>query len=406
MEQRTLTVSDLNEYVRLSLASDPMLQNIRLSGEISNFKRAASGHLYFSLKDEESRIDCVMFRTAAWGIRVTPRDGMRVVLTGSVSLYAQAGKYQFYATDMAEGGMGALYEAFERLKAKLQAEGLFDASKKKQLPLFPRGVGIVTSATGAVLHDICNVSARRNPGVQLYLQPAAVQGQGAAQEIVRALKKLDQDERIDVIIVGRGGGSLEELWAFNEEIVARAIYACRTPVVSAVGHETDFTIADFVSDVRAPTPSAAAELVIPRRDELLDVLSGLRAAMTHAQQLRFAALRAQLERQRLRLFAMQPAQRLKERRARLDALRQLLAERMEKKFGFQRLRLESLRNRLKALSPENVLERGYAMVMDENGTLIAGVQDVCADSSVRIRMRNGELGAVVTEVRNGGKKEA
>ena len=405
MEERILTVTDLNEYVRLTLAGDPMLQTIQLQGEISNFKRAVSGHLYFSLKDENSRIDCVMFRTAAYGLRCSPRDGMRVVLTGGVSLYTAAGKYQFYATGMREGGMGALYEAFERLKAKLQAEGLFDAAKKKPLPLLPRGVGIVTSATGAVVHDIQNVAGRRNPGVQLYLRPSAVQGTGAAAEIARGIAALDRDERIDVIIVGRGGGSLEELWAFNEEIVARAIYACKTPVVSAVGHETDFTIADFVSDVRAPTPSAAAELVVPRRDELLDTLDGLRDAMTRAQKTRVRTLRAELDKQRARLNALQPAARLRERRARLTALCAMLNVRAENALRMRRVHLAALEKRLVALSPQGVLQRGYALVTDERGNLAASAAGLRAGENISIRLRDGKIGARVTEGYNGGEEK-
>lgn len=406
MEQRTLTVTDLNEYVRLTLAGDPMLQNVRLSGEISNFKRATSGHLYFSLKDETARIDCVMFRSAAWNLAVQPRDGLRVVLTGSVSLYTQAGKYQFYATDMREGGMGALYEAFEKLKARLQAEGLFDASLKKPLPLLPKGVGIVTSATGAVLHDICQVSVRRNPGVQLYLCPAAVQGQGAASEIARALQRLDRDERVDVIIVGRGGGSLEELWAFNEEIVARAIFACKTPVVSAVGHETDFTIADFVADLRAPTPSAAAEMTVPRRDDLLETLDEMRMRMARAQALRLRFLRAELEKQRARLSALQPAARLKDRRARLSAIAAMLSVRTEHALKTRRMRLEALRQRLWALSPENVLERGFALVETREGKLLKSAQNAQENDRVRVLLRDGALRATVTEVEHGAQEKA
>lgn len=406
MEEGILSVTDLNEYVRLTLAGDPLLQSVRLQGEISNFKRAVSGHLYFSLKDEKSRIDCVMFRSAAYGLKCVPRDGMRVVLTGSVSLYSEAGKYQFYATGMREGGMGELYEAFERLKAKLQAEGLFDAAKKKPLPLLPKGVGVVTSATGAVIHDIQNVAGRRNPGVQLYLWPSAVQGQGAAAEIARGVAALDRDERIDVIIVGRGGGSLEELWAFNEEIVARAIYACKTPVVSAVGHETDFTIADFVSDVRTPTPSAAAELVVPRRDELLETLAELKASMTRAQTMRFSALRAEMDKQRARLQALQPAARLRERAARLDSLRTMLCLRTEHALKARRAQADALQKRLDALSPQSVLQRGYALVTDSGGRLAANADRLHVGEDILIRLRDGTIGARVTEGYDGGEEKA
>ena len=258
-ERMTLSVAQLNEYVRRTLASDVMLKNICITGEISNFKRHVSGHWYFTLKDEEAAISCVMFRQAAQTVRFQPENGMSVRLTGSVSLYVKTGSYQFYGERMEQEGLGELYLRFERLKQKLLAEGLFDPSLKKPLPLLPRGIGIVTSSTGAVVHDICTVTWRRNPAMPLYLCPVKVQGEGAAKEIAAAIRRLDRMPEAEVLIVGRGGGSMEDLWPFNEEIVARAIAACQTPVVSAVGHETDFTIADFAADMRAPTPSAAAK---------------------------------------------------------------------------------------------------------------------------------------------------
>ena len=262
-ERMTLSVAQLNEYVRRTLASDVMLKNICITGEISNFKRHVSGHWYFTLKDEEAAINCVMFRQAAQTVRFQPENGMSVRLTGSVSLYVKTGSYQFYGERMEQEGLGELYLRFERLKQKLLAEGLFDPAMKKPLPLLPRGVGIVTSSTGAVVHDICTVTWRRNPAMPLYLCPVKVQGEGAAREIAAAIRRLDRMPEAEVLIVGRGGGSMEDLWPFNEEIVARAIAACRTPVVSAVGHETDFTIADFAADVRAATPSAAAAGTLP-----------------------------------------------------------------------------------------------------------------------------------------------
>lgn len=299
-----LTVSQLNEYVRRSLASDPMLHGLCLRGELSNFKRHTSGHWYFTLKDEEAAINCAMFRQAAMGVRFRPENGQRVRLFGSVGLYARTGAYQFYADAMEPDGLGELYLRFEALKQKLAAEGLFDPSLKKPLPLLPRGVGIVTSRTGAVVHDIARVSWRRYPGMPLYLCPVKVQGEGAAAEIAAAIRLLDGFEGAEVIIVGRGGGSMEDLWAFNEEVVARAIARCHTPVVSAVGHETDVTIADFVADVRAPTPSAAAELAVPERGALLEaeqsLLRRMNAAFSHqlAQKgLRLAAAQKRLEAQ-------------------------------------------------------------------------------------------------------------
>ncbi len=358
-----VSVSQLNEYVRRTLASDPMLRSLSLRGEISNFKRhAPSGHLYFSLKDEGARIACVMFRQHAFDLRMEPRDGMRVVLEGSVSLYAQTGQYQFYAQSMRPDGVGDLYLRFEQLKAALQQEGLFDASLKKPLPLLPRTVGVVTSATGAAVRDIISVATRRNPGVRLLLCPASVQGEAAPGEIVRALRTLDALDSVDVIIVGRGGGSLEELWAFNEEAVARAIFACKKPVVSAVGHETDFTIADFVADLRAPTPSAAAERVVPSGEELSAALDGSALLLDQRMRARLQAWSARLAHAHAVLQAYGPARALERRREQLLHARTLLDAHMARALDARGEALRSARGRLDALSPKGVLARGYAYV--------------------------------------------
>lgn len=358
-----VSVSQLNEYVRRTLASDPMLRGLSLRGEISNFKRhTPSGHLYFSLKDEGARIACVMFRQHAFGLRMEPCDGMRVVLEGSVSLYAQTGQYQFYAESMRRDGVGDLYLRFEQLKATLEQEGLFDASLKKPIPLLPRTVGVVTSATGAAVRDIISVATRRNPGVHLLLCPASVQGEAAAGEIVKALRTLDALPSVDVIIVGRGGGSLEELWAFNEEAVARAIFACKKPVVSAVGHETDFTIADFVADLRAPTPSAAAERVVPSQEELRAVLEGCAALLEQRMDARMQALGARLMHARAVVQAYGPTRTLERRREQLLHMRTLLDARMIRALDARAQALQSVKGRLDALSPKGVLSRGYAYV--------------------------------------------
>lgn len=358
-----VSVSQLNEYVRRTLASDPMLRSLSLRGEISNFKRhAPSGHLYFSLKDEGARIACVMFRQHAFDLRMEPRDGMRVVLEGSVSLYAQTGQYQFYAQSMRPDGVGDLYLRFEQLKAALQQEGLFDASLKKPLPLLPRTVGVVTSATGAAVRDIISVATRRNPGVRLLLCPASVQGEAAPGEIVRALRTLDALDSVDVIIVGRGGGSLEELWAFNEEAVARAIFACKKPVVSAVGHETDFTIADFVADLRAPTPSAAAERVVPSGEELSAALDGSALLLDQRMRARLQGWSTRMAHAYAVIQAYGPARTLERRREQLLHARTLLDTHMARACKAREEALRSARGRLDALSPKGVLARGYAYV--------------------------------------------
>ena len=363
----TLTVSDLNEYVRRSLAGDPMLKDLRLRGEISNFKRHVSGHLYFSLKDEQARIQCVMFRQDASRLTFSPADGMRVELKGSVSLYTAAGSYQFYAAGMTPDGLGALYQRFEELKRQLMAEGLFDAGRKRPLPLLPRMIGVVTARTGAVIHDIARVAGRRNPGVQLVLRPAQVQGAGAAEDIARGIRALSALPGVDVIIIGRGGGSLEDLWAFNEEVVVRAIVACPVPVISAVGHETDVTLSDFAADVRAATPSAAAELAVQERSQLTDQLLSLRARALKAVMDALNTRRAALSQAETRLVRLHPVARLKELKSRDALLAAALTAAMRTRCGELRAALGQRGARLEALGPRAVLKRGYVIARDESG---------------------------------------
>ena len=399
-----LSVGELNEYVRRSLAADPMLQHKRLKGEISNFKRHTSGHWYFSLKDDAARINCVMFRQYNLAVRLVPRDGMQVVLTGSVSLYPRDGTYQFYAEGMKEDGLGDLFVRFEQLKAKLQKEGLFDASRKRPLPLLPDKVGIVTSRTGAVISDICQVSWRRHPKMDLVLYPAQVQGEGAAEDIVRGIETLGRTPGISVIIVGRGGGSMEDLWAFNEEIVARAIMACPVPVVSAVGHETDFTIADFVADVRASTPSAAAEMAVPSLKDLLYTLSQLEARLLRG------ADKTVLEKQERLLQAQNRLQGLHPRAQVLSALHSsdLLAGRLQNAMRTALMLWESrftaAKAKLFALGPMQVLKRGYALAFKE-GVPVAGAKSVAPGDRLRVVFSDGQVMAQALETKEGNPFE-
>ncbi len=364
-----LTVEELNEYVRKSLAGDPMLRNLSLRGEISNFKRHVSGHLYFTLKDESSAIQCAMFRTAAVGLTFRPADGMKVILRGSVGLYVKTGSYQFYADGMEEEGLGDIHLRMEALKKKLQAEGLFDAALKKPLPLLPRGVGIATSKTGAVIHDITRVGWRRHPGIPFYLYPVKVQGAGAAREIAAAVEALDRLDAVDVIIVARGGGSLEDLWPFNEEVLARAIFACGKPVVSAVGHETDFSISDFVADLRAPTPSAAAELVVPRRDQLLLQIEKIQTRMRRACEMTLSEHAAALSDLAARIARQTPEKQLGMMEERVRGLAQRIALLYRQAVGEKARRLSELSLRLTAASPMATLKRGYAIVRRGKRTL-------------------------------------
>ena len=421
-----LDVSTLNEYVHRSLEADPMLRGLRLRGEISNFRPTSSGHWYFTLKDDRSRISCVMFRSSAARVSFRPQDGMAVILAGRVSLYEATGAYQFYADSMRPEGVGSLYQQFEALKAKLAAEGLFDQNRKRPLPYRPRKIAVVTSRTGAVLHDICRVSRERDPGVPLVLLPVQVQGEGAAEEIAAAIRRAGTLPGVDVIITGRGGGSIEDLWAFNEEIVARAIAASPIPVISAVGHETDVTIADFVADRRAATPSNAAEIAVP---DSLEMIAGLREMRRHL----LRALRENLQRRgmrimraRARLAAAGPEQQLHELKQRalrlrlqLDraaqdriaglAPRQVQAQvrldaAIDKQLRGRQEAVARLKARLTALNPSGVLERGYALVM--SGDRVLTTRSAAARMErMTLRFHDGTLD-VIKEKENGGKKEA
>lgn len=371
MQDRALSVSELNEYVRRALAGDSMLQNIQLRGEISNFKRHSSGHLYFSLKDDLSRIACVMFRQYAQSLRFVPSDGKRVVLFGSAGLYTASGTYQFYGEAMREDGIGALYEKYLRLKERFQAEGLFDTARKKPLPLLPRAIGIVTSATGAVLHDIQTVAYRRFPGIPLILRPAQVQGEGAAKDIAEGIKELALLPQVDVLIVGRGGGSLEDLWAFNEEMTVRAISDCPKPLISAVGHETDVTLADFAADLRAATPSAAAEMAVPRKDDLLELIAKRFSALSSSVELNINQRLNLLNETELKLSLCDPSFKLKQASAQTTLLRSKLEAACALQTKHAEQKEAVLNSRLMALDPHQTLRRGYTMALHNGKPLIS-----------------------------------
>ncbi len=374
MERPILRVSQVNAYVKRTLQADALLSGLRMTGEISNFKRHSSGHLYFALKDESASVNAVMFQSDASSLHFLPRDGLRVIASGYVSLYEKTGQYQFYARRMEPDGTGALYQAYEVLKEKLRREGLFDPERKKPLPPFPRTVAFVTSPTGAAVQDMMNVAKRRHPGIRLILVPVLVQGDQAAASIEKGLFRADKSGA-DVIIVGRGGGSIEDLWPFNEERVARAIAALHTPVVSAVGHETDFTIADFAADLRAPTPSAAAELVVPA------VLESVRA-LDQTEERQRAALRRRLELEKR--FLKELAERSVFRNPKgVTAPRYLALDQLEERAGNaagrrileEKTKLEALETRLHYLDPGEPLRRGYAYVTNEEGSICASVRE-------------------------------
>ncbi|MCC3373398.1 exodeoxyribonuclease VII large subunit [Cohnella sp. REN36] len=439
MEQpaRVLSIRDINRYIKMKLEGDQQLQDIWLRGEISNFTHHSSGHMYFTLKDESGRLKSIMFASHNQRLPFRPKDGMKVLARGGISVYERDGQYQFYVTAMQPDGVGSLYLAFEQLKQRLQTEGLFDEAVKRPIPRYPRAIGIVTSPTGAAVRDIIITLQRRHPAVPILLHPVSVQGKTAAPSIAKAIATMNRLAEVDVLIVGRGGGSLEELWAFNEEIVARAIRASAIPVISAVGHETDFTIADFVADLRAATPTAAAELAVPHRTELRQTLAHLEQRMSKSLGLQLGrareryqhavrspyftqprrALLAQAERldrlrDRLRYRADGGVARAKERLARLGG--RLSAANPSEQVVYARRRAENamralelamrrtLRERqnafgsavrqLDALSPLKVMARGYSLVYDEQEkALIRSIQEVQPGDLIRVRLADGKL---------------
>lgn len=389
MAERVLTVSQLNEYVSNVLTRDPVLRRLSLGGEVSNWRETSSGHVYFALKDQAALIRCVMFRSQRIQLKFQPEDGMHVVAQGHAALYARDGQYQFYVQSLRLEGEGALYAQFERIKAKLAGQGYFDQEAKQPIPLLPRRVGVVTSPTGAVIHDIFRVTRRRFPNMDLLLCPVKVQGEGAAEEIARGIGMLSAVPDVDVIIVGRGGGSMEDLWAFNEEIVADAIYACPVPVISAVGHETDFTIADFVADLRAPTPSAAAELAVPLRDDCRDEVFALLGRCAGALQRKLTGERSRLALLRQSPAFLHPARKLENDRQRLDRL-------FEKAQGYMRGYLTKKRSelavtlaRLEGSSPAASLRRGFAIVQSGEGDLVSSASQLAKGQIVRLSFQDG-----------------
>lgn len=396
MQGVTLTVSELNDYVRRSLASDPILHNITISGEVSNFKAYTSGHWYFTLKDDLSRIDCAMFRQHNYNVRFLPRDGMRVLVKGSAGLYVQSGKYQFYAESMQQSGLGELYQRYMELKEKLTKEGLFDASRKRPLPLLPRKVGIVTSLSGAVLHDIRTVAGRRFPGLPLVLRPAQVQGEGSAQDIARGVMEVAAVPGVDVVIVGRGGGSMEDLWSFNEEVVVRVVAACPVPVISAVGHETDHTLCDLAADMRAPTPSAAAELAVPEREALLDEVNGmlfdLRRAAENALLMQKNAL-GDLER---RLALRDPRNVLMQLQLRCGHLTEKMQLEAKRQLTLREAHLDGLISKIDAVGPAKVLRRGYTIAMKDKAP-VTSVEAAAGDMTLLFSDGRAKVHVLSTE---------
>ena len=381
------TVSRVNNYIKRLLDSKPVLNDLWVKGEISNYKLHSSGHIYLTLKDEHSVLKAVMFRSAASGLSFRPSDGMKVIARGRVSVYEAGGAYQLYIEEMIPDGVGALYLEYERLKKQLESEGLFDQRYKKPIPRFPSRIGVITAPTGAAVRDIINVATRRYPLAEIVIYPALVQGSGAKESIVKAIEYFNSGMYVDTLIVGRGGGSIEDLWAFNEECVARAIFASKIPVISAVGHETDFTIADFVADLRAPTPSAAAEISVPSSIELSRNISIMQARMLGAVQNGIEGRRLYLK----RMAPRSPEDRIRE-------LSQWLDMRIKHMENAYRLRLSEhsralgeLCGKLNALSPLKTLARGYSIPVTEDGTVLRSAGEFKEGTEFTLKLRDGDV---------------
>ena len=385
------TVGELNSYIKDLFEIDYRLQDVEVSGEISNFSLARSGHLYFTLKDEKAQLRCVMWRSAAERLRFAPKDGDAVVAGGRVSVYEASGVYQLYAERLEPAGRGNLALAFERLKEQLADEGLFDPAHKKPIPAFPSKIGIVTSADAAALRDILNVLRRRYPLVQVLIAPTLVQGEQAPAQIVRALQWLDGRSDLDTLIIARGGGSIEDLWAFNDERVARAVFAAHHPIISGVGHETDFTITDFVADLRAPTPSAAAELAVPDREELYPLVLGLQNGLAADIKSRIQEARWEVQSLGQQLALHNPRRGLDGSRQRIDMLVNRLDQSMERRLTTARNRLALLEARLTAVNPQAILARGYAIVRDPNGRLLRTAANATVGQHLHVQLSDGVI---------------
>ena len=389
-----VSVTDLNLYIKEKIAGDEALNAVVVKGEISNFKNHYTGHLYFTLKDEKSLIKCIMFKSYADRINFKPKDGMKVMVFGSVSVFERDGIYQIYVKAMKEDGKGDLYEAYEKLKADLEKEGLFDESHKKKIPLKPNIIGVLTSQTGSVIRDIINVSTRRNPNTYIRLFPVPVQGPGAAEEIARGIKLMNEKMLADVLIIGRGGGSLEDLWPFNEEIVARAIYNSEIPIISAVGHETDFTIADFVADLRAPTPSAAAELANPDIYELKEKINSYKQRSRLALKKKLEVMRLRVDKINASQVFKEPYRKINDYSLELDKNIKSLEVSVKNILNKSKSNFAEKIAKLDALSPLKTLTRGYS-ITEKNGIIIKSKNDLSKDDEINLRFIDGEKQAKI-----------
>ena len=404
---KTLSVSALNNYIKKVLDSDYILKNSCISGEISNFKLHSSGHLYFSLKDDFSKINCVMFRSSAQKVTFMPKNGMKVIIKGRVSSYEKEGNYQLYCEEMSLDGMGDLFIAFENLKEKLSKEGLFSELHKQRIPKYPRRIGVITSPTGAAIRDIINVATRRNKNVDILIYPALVQGINSSEDIIRGIRRLNDIEDIDVIILARGGGSIEELWSFNDEALAYEIFNSKKVIVTGVGHETDFTIADFASDFRAPTPSAAAEIVVPNISEVNYKINVLKSDLDKIILDKIRHENGKIDMMKKTIDLNSPMKYLSHQYNRIDMCMEMLNRKIKSTLHNENQKIKRLYSLLDAHNPLNVLSRGYSIVQDEKGSVIKNIDSLSKVTNVKIILEDGIIKARLEgkEVISNGKKE-
>ena len=396
MDITPISVTELNTYVQSKIDSDEFLDSVYVRGEISNCKLHYTGHIYFTLKDENSLIKCIMFKSYTPHLNFTPKDGMKVLVFGSVKAFVRDGVYQIYAKAMKQDGIGELYEAYEKLKAKLEKEGLFDESHKKDIPQFPKTIGVLTASTGSVIRDIINVSTRRNPNVHIRLLPVPVQGSGAEIKIAEAIEKMNSEKLADVIILGRGGGSLEDLWPFNEEIVARAIYKSEIPIISAVGHETDFSISDFVADLRAPTPSAAAELAVPNIQDFIYTIDTYKDRLKNSLKRKLQINKLRLEKIMNSKAYKDPLRKVNEYRIVIDNNCSLMQKDVKRKLDTSKQLYLKLLIKLDALSPIKTMQRGFT-ITQFNGKVIKSAKDLNLGDEVSISFYDGKRKAEIKE---------
>lgn len=395
MKPEPITVTQLNQYMKDKVAGDEFLNNVFIRGEISNFKHHYTGHMYFTLKDESSLVKCIMFKSATTTLNFVPKDGTKVLILGTVAVYERDGVYQIYCKAMKEDGIGDLYKAYEELKAKLEAKGFFDKAHKKAIPFMPKTIGVLTSKTGSVIRDIINVSTRRNPDVHIRLLPVPVQGEGASTKIAEAIELMNEKNLADVIILARGGGSLEDLWPFNEEIVANAIYNSKIPIISAVGHETDFTIADFVADLRAPTPSAAAELAVTDVADLRNKLSLYRKRCRMALEKKLELMRLRYEKLMKSSVFSEPLQRINENYITLDKYIKSMENSIQNRTSEIKANMMNLIAKLDTLSPLKTLTRGYCIVEKNKNGIVKSVNDLKTNDEIKLRFSDGTKDAKV-----------